>query len=158
MGASPFFKSFVFLMKNKTLKDARFITLIYWLKLRNHALWIKWQNIVNQCKIRQTVGLNPRSKKVPRFSLANMLWNPTFCLCKKKINPWIRLKFRDLPCFTCFLSGTTRNRAKFTSGCISSLFRNIKRVISSYCSTVGLLRFAQGCVKVSKCKGNELLW
>lgn len=42
-------------------------------------------------------------------------------------------------------SGATRNRAKFTSGCISSLFRNIKRVISSYCSTVGLLRFACRC-------------
>ena len=67
------------------------------------------------------------------------------------------LIFRDLPNLKSFKSGATRNRAKFTSGCISSLFRNIKRVISSYCSTVGLLRFAQGCVKVSKCKGNELL-
>ena len=44
-----------------------------------------------------------------------------------------------------FLSGATRNRDKFTSSCISSLFRNSVRVISSYCSTVGLLRFAYRC-------------
>jgi len=50
-----------------------------------------------------------------------------------------------LQLFPLFLSGATRNRAKFTSGCISSLLRNVTRVISSYCSTVGLLRFAHRC-------------
>lgn len=41
--------------------------------------------------------------------------------------------------------GATRNCDKFASSCISSLFRNVTRVISSYCSTVGLLRFAHRC-------------
>ena len=40
---------------------------------------------------------------------------------------------------------TTRNRTLSPSSCISLLFRNGKRVISSYCSTVGLLRFAHRC-------------
>ena len=44
-----------------------------------------------------------------------------------------------------YLSGATRNCDKFASSCISSLFRNVTRVISSYCSTVGLLRFAHRC-------------
>ena len=48
-------------------------------------------------------------------------------------------------CNCLILSGATRNRAKFTSGCILLLFRNSARVISSYCSTVGLLRFAHRC-------------
>ena len=87
MGASPFFRSFVFLMKNKTLKDARFITLIEWLKLRNRALRVKQQNIVDQCEMHQIVGLNPGTEKVPRFSLANTLQNPVFCLCGEKKSP-----------------------------------------------------------------------
>lgn len=41
--------------------------------------------------------------------------------------------------------GATRNRTLSPSSCISLLFRNGKRVISSYCSTVGLLRFAHRC-------------
>ncbi len=45
--------------------------------------------------------------------------------------------------YNCLIfSGATRNRDKFTSNCISLLFRNSVRVISSYCSTVGLQRFA----------------
>ena len=44
-----------------------------------------------------------------------------------------------------YLSGATRNRTLSPSSCISLLFRNGKRVISSYCSTVGLLRFAHRC-------------
>ena len=53
--------------------------------------------------------------------------------------------------------GATRNRNISTSDCVSLLFRNSVRVISSYCSTNNLRCFVQGCVKVSKSKGNELL-
>ena len=105
-------------------------------------------------KIPQIVTLTQKSHRISNFLLHQIAY-----FCGQYINkkPLKYSYFSDFHDFPFCKSGATRNRAKFTSGCISSLFRNIKRVISSYCSTVGLLRFAQGCVKVSKCKGNELL-
>lgn len=43
-------------------------------------------------------------------------------------------------------SGATRNRNLRPSGSISSLFRIASTAISSYCSTVGLLRSAHRCM------------
>lgn len=55
------------------------------------------------------------------------------------------------------LRGATRNRNLFPSGWISLLSKSDSTVISSDYSTNDLLRSAQGCVKVSKCKGGESL-
>lgn len=54
--------------------------------------------------------------------------------------------------------GATRNRNLFPSGWMSLFSKSYSIVISSDCSTNDLRCFAQGCVKVSKCKGSELLW
>ena len=69
---------------------------------------------------------------------------------------WVKKKRASLSWYS-LLRGATRNRNLFPSGWISLLSKSDSTVISSDCSTNDLLRSAQGCVKVSKCKGGELL-
>lgn len=69
---------------------------------------------------------------------------------------WVKKKRASLSWYS-LLRGATRNRNLFPSGWISFFSKSYSTVISSDCSTNDLLRSAQGCVKVSKCKGGELL-
>lgn len=96
---------------------------------------------------------------LPPFLLLLHLERWYFCFLhaagKQKIP--ISLGNQDFIVFYFLQSGATRNCTLFTSGCISSLFRKGKRVISSYCSTLNLRCSAHRCVVVSCCKGSELL-
>ena len=69
-------------------------------------------------------------------------YSAVFCVLSENKKSRFRLEIRILLSFAFLLSGATRNRDKFTSGCISLLFRIALTAISSYCSTAGLLHSA----------------
>ena len=85
-------------------------------------------------------------------------WTALFCVFGENKKSRFSLKIRILRCFAFLCCGATRNRNLFPNSWISLLSKSNSTVISSVCSTSDLRCSAQGCVKVSKGKGSELVW
>lgn len=185
MGASPFFSSLVFRMENRMFIVPCFIFVSFkcctfgWLAKHEWeqakafflcCLGIRWEAQNYYFGFRDDTGKTfmfsevwnnrwflMRLKKNTESAMCYLLTISLFGMQTANKNPLKRLCFSGFPNLSFSKGGATRNCTLFTSGCISSLFRKGKRVISSYCSTLNLRCSAHRCMVVSCCKGSELL-